>query len=131
MKRITVLLVLFLTFFIACNKKDGSGIDLVNGVEPIHQWGGDHQNVLDALKNIPDAEKIAYLEKHWPTLKNDVVYWIQRQNYLPQDITVDSVVFLYGSGKGSAYDKNGTLHKDGHFSDQFGVEVINCFSDKL
>ena len=101
---ITIAAALVATMFIysACNKTNQT--DLVNGISAVHPIDSAHMGMLDALKDIPDNQKMAYLDQHWPNLKHDVVLNAVASGYIPQKPNIDSVVFTYGSGRGKAHN---------------------------
>jgi len=114
-------------FFFACNKKKPvKEIDIVNDITPAHTWDQDHYVTLDTLAKIPDGQKMAFIKEHWPTLANDVVANVR--GYLPKNSVVDSVIFLYGSGKASANDKRLEIFK-GKFNNQL-IAAIYLKGDK-
>lgn len=112
-------------FFFACRKAKPNEIDIVNDITPAHTWDQSHYVTLDTLAKIPDAQKMAFIKEHWPTLANDVVANVRQ--YLPKGSVVDSVVFLYGSGQASANDKRLQVFK-GKFNNQLIAAVyINAY----
>ncbi len=122
-----VAIILISGSFFACNKKKPvKEIDIVNGITPVHTWDQSHYVTLDTLAGIPDGQKMAFIKAHWPTLANDVVANVRP--YLPSRAIVDSVVFLYGSGKAKANDKRLEIFK-GKFNNQL-IAAIYLKGDK-
>lgn len=114
-------------FFFACNKKKAvKEVDIVNDITPVHTWDQSHYVTLDTLAHIPDGQKMAFIKEHWPTLANDVVANVR--GYLPKGSVIDSVVFLYGSGKASANDKRLQVF-NGKFNNQL-IAAIYLKGDK-
>lgn len=101
-------------------------IDIVNGIEAVHQWDSLHYLTMDTLAHIPDGQKMAFIKAHWPTLANDVVANVR--GFLPLESRVDSVVFMYGSGKATANDKRLQKFK-GKFENQL-IAAIYLQADK-
>lgn len=110
MKRI-LLVLLGVTLLFSCSKEQTKKIDLVNDLDPVHRLNNDHTRIMAAIVSVPDDEKMDYINEHWPTLANDVVYWIKSYpGHLPEDArisntaVIDSTVLFYGSGEGIAND---------------------------
>ncbi|KKW48078.1 MAG: hypothetical protein UY99_C0014G0008 [Parcubacteria group bacterium GW2011_GWA1_59_11] len=78
----------------ACGKKK---VDLVNGVPPVSGSLASIAETLDRMAVLPPGERGAYLERTWPHLDEDVVYFLRRMDRIPQGSRVDRVEFRYGS----------------------------------
>ena len=120
---IVVLAGLTLTYTACTRKSKAENVDLVNGVKPVHQLNEDQYVTLDALANLKPEEIPAFLQKHWPNLKTDVEHWV-RGSYLKESDKVDSIQFIYGSGKNAkALDSARKTHS-GFFKNQLIAKVF-------
>ncbi len=114
-------------------------VDVVNGVPPVSRSMVSISETLATLATLPPAERGAYLERTWPHLAEDVVYFVRRQGKVPAGARVQRVEFYYGSLEGvSAESANGDRH--GYFNNQLvalvsveGVEkpvkvIVQCLN---
>ena len=118
-------------FFAVSCSKEKSIVDLVNDIEPVHRLDNRYTSVLDTLSTMTDKGKLEYINKQWPTLGNDVVYWVR--NYsddmpaysrISKTARIDSVVLLFGSGKDAqGNDANGNMHDGGIFDNDLIARI--------
>lgn len=116
MKRIIfVVLILATVILTSCGDP---GVDVVNGVTPVHNWSPEKQAILDSLKNIPVANRQQFLSANWPSLSADLILFLKGRNKLERTAQVDSIVYKYGNASGvKAEDANGKIH-EGYFKNQ-------------
>lgn len=115
----------------ACGKKimPNVGVNLVDDIPP--RWDGLHQHAAQTLNTLKvmkaegkgQPEIQAFLEKEWPTLRNDVVARLRMSNRLPGN-DAEKVVFNFGSAQNiKADDANGIEHA-GYFSNELVASVF-------
>ena len=109
------LAVLAMLFAIGCGEDK---IDVVNDVEPVSASLSSVAETMNAMVALPEGEWGAYLERNWPHLDEDVVFYLRRTGQLADGIVVERVEFRYGSLDDVwALDQEGE-RRHGYFRDQ-------------
>lgn len=80
----------------ACAKQP-ERVDLVNGIPPISRSMASISQTLEKMAAMKPEERGAYLERTWPHLSTDVVYYLRRLAKIGRDSKVSRVEFRYGS----------------------------------
>lgn len=92
-------------------------VDVVNGVSPVSRSMASIADTLAELQRLSPTERGAYLERTWPHLAEDVVYFVRRQGRIPTGARVQRVEFFYGSLENvGAESANGDRY--GYFNNQ-------------
>ena len=100
----------------ACAKQKES-VDLVKEVPPVSTSMASVAPTLETMAALPPAERGRYLERAWPHLSADVVYFLRRMGKITPASTVSRVEFRYGSlGNVRAESRDG--ERFGFFRDQ-------------
>ncbi len=83
-----------------------------------------------ALKDMPAEQRAAYLDKNFPRLHEDIIYYLRERNKLSPSDKVTSVQFLFGTANGvKAEDGDGNMNS-GKFEDQLIARVAIAGKDK-
>lgn len=121
MKAVRLVVCLTALVAVGCSKKQ---VDLVNGVPPVATSLAGVEETLSTLASLPPGERGAYLERTWPHLEEDVVYYLRRIGKLPLYGTpVTRVEFLYGSMDYAVAESGDGQRRQGFFSNQL-VAVV-------
>lgn len=80
----------------ACAKQTEK-VDLVKGVPPISTSMASIAPTLEALATMAPEERGRYLERTWPNLSRDILYFLRRMGKITPASTVSRVEFRYGS----------------------------------
>lgn len=106
---------------VACAKQER--VDLVNGVPPVSGSMASIARTLDEMSKLPEGERAAYLERTWPNLSRDVVYFLRRLGKITPDQKVRHVDFRFGSLENvRAESRDGNRY--GYFRNQL-VALVN------
>lgn len=113
MKHLLYLVSFLLLIIFGCKAKDE--IDVVRGVTPVHNWDSNTTSLLDSLKNIPDKQKMTFIQKKLPHLTPALCRYVEERF---AKTTIDSIVYSFGSGKAQGVlDAAGARH-DGVFNNE-------------
>lgn len=105
---LAIVSILVMTIWSCNHKKENiqsEELNLTKDITPVQPIDSSHSWIIDMLKDVPVAERMDFIDKHWPNLKNDVLVFVKNSGYIPQDAKVDSIIFSYGNGKGTSNDK--------------------------
>lgn len=103
--------------------KKTPSVDVVNGITPVSDSLSGIRTTLEDLVQLSPLERTARLERDWPHLGEDVMFYARQYNLIPAGSQVERIEFLFGSlDHVRANDKQGVQH-DGHATNQLIARV--------
>lgn len=88
------------------------------------------QAALQTLKSLPSKQRSAFLDKNFPSLHEDVVYYLRDRGKLTASDRILRVQFLFGSVENAkAEDGDGNIN-EGKFEDQLIARISVTGKDK-
>lgn len=120
MKKGAMVVLLALTFTCASKEK----INVVTGVPPVSGSLSSIGATLDAMSALPVAERGAYLERNWPHLDEDVVYFLRGIGKLQPGQRVRQVEFRFGSLDDVTAESGDGRNRHGYFENQSWLSCI-------
>jgi hypothetical protein len=135
MKKTLLVLIAIVVLANSCTKSTSDNeIDLVSGITPVHTLSSSQIATISSLREVESELRLQFLNEEWPTLANDIVFWVKSypKSYpskfrISNTSKIDSVVFSYGSGTGSGNDATAQTHS-GKFDDRL---LANIYIDSL
>lgn len=96
-----------------------SGIDVVNGVEPVSdQHHVMAEQLIAELREVPEAERADYMSTRYPELGASIIAQLRERGQIPSGQTVDSIDYRFGSMDGVVAERGDGEPVEGWFEDQ-------------
>lgn len=98
--------------------RSDENVDVVHDVEPMSEAFLNFDQTLTALAEMETDERQVYLDRHYPNIDEDVVYWLRRDLRLMPSEQVRSVEFRFGSLEDVSAESGDGDRRNGFFENQ-------------
>lgn len=116
----------FIIFSVVKNKKD-----VVGGIQPMEESGiGWRTEIIDSLRKLPQDQRAGFIQQNVPQLNSQLIRFLRNSGY---DCNVDSVTYLFGSGKAKGVQSGDGNTYNGYYDEQLYAVIKGetCFKDSL
>lgn len=123
---VLVIIIVLIIFSVMKNKKD-----VVGGIQPMEESGiGWRTEIIDSLRKLPQDQRSEFIQKNVPQLNSQLIRFLRNSRY---DCNVDSVTYLFGSGKAKGVQSGDGNTYDGYYDEQLYAVIKGetCFKDSL
>ncbi len=102
--------------FTSCKEKD-----VVKDFPAVHKWDPHSLETIDKIKSLPNKERFDFIKKNLPHL---IPIITDRVKKIEPDISIDSIAFVFGSGKAKGVEDATGARNNGIFKDQLLAKVF-------
>lgn len=109
--------------------KASARVDVVEGIKPVSTQMLGIAGTIDDMAKLPVAERGAYLERNWPHLSEDMVFFLQRRGKIAPGVEPTKVEFYFGSMDKVLAENGDGGRQRGYFANQL-VAVVTVPGQK-